>query len=166
METIRTPNKVISRGNHCIILLKNNKCEIIDYSIIDKNDYGVIKNYKWHKNSSGYCVSTKDKKEIRLHRLILNNPNKLVDHIDRNKLNNKKNNLRTACYSLNGYNRKKMITNRSGITGVFYNKRKNTWIARITVNNKIIQLKETVNKNIAILERKKAEIKYFGFNIY
>jgi hypothetical protein len=50
---------------------------------------------------------------------------KLLDHIDRNRLNNKIENLRPASYTLNALNRNLAKNNKSGVKGV--SNYKNKW---------------------------------------
>ena len=53
-----------------------------------------------------------------------------IDHIDRNRLNNTRENPRVATRSLNGFNRDFKKQNSSGVRGV--SRRENDWLARIT----------------------------------
>ena len=73
-----------------------------------------------------------------LHRAILDvqDPNILVDHRDRDKLNNQKSNLRLATKSTNGMNRPKPINNTSGYKGVKWNKERSLWDVNIQANSK------------------------------
>ena len=57
-----------------------------------------------------------------------------IDHIDRNKKNNKIENLRKATNSLNGHNRGINKNNISGVKGVHWHQGK--WVAQITINRK------------------------------
>jgi hypothetical protein len=71
-----------------------------------------------------------------MHREILNVPDGiLVDHINRNGLDNRKANLRRATHSQNAWNtptpRK---TKTSRYKGVYFHKRTGIWQAAITVN--------------------------------
>lgn len=77
--------------------------------LIDKEDENIFQQYKWHINDSGYVVwrGKKDgkKQTVRLHRLIAKPQNDLiVDHINRNKLDNRRSNLRCVSQAVNANN--------------------------------------------------------------
>ncbi|WP_415869671.1 HNH endonuclease [Burkholderia ubonensis] len=61
-------------------------------------------------------------------------PDRLVDHRDRDALNNRLSNLRLATYTQNVHNRPKLPSNKSGYKGVFYNKRARKFQASIRIN--------------------------------
>jgi hypothetical protein len=63
-----------------------------------------------------------------------------VDHIDRNKKNNRIENLRPATKSQNAINSKMRSTNTSGFRGVYWNGRRSKWHARLTIDNKVKHL--------------------------
>ena len=88
---------------------------------------------------------------------------KLVDHIDGDKSNNKINNLRLASKSENGRNRVNLSSNNtSGVIGVCWDKKAKKWKAYIMINGKTKHLGYFINKEDAIKARKEGEIKYFG----
>lgn len=129
----------------------------------DLEDYDKIKDYCWFVNSEGYIVG--GKKSIKIHRLIMNCPsNKVIDHINHNKADNRKYNLRICNQSQNILNKSPSKRNTSGVTGVvyFYNK----WRAQIKVKGRHISLGMFDNKEDAIKARKEAEAKYFGEYAY
>lgn len=80
-----------------------------------------------------------------------------VDHIDQNRLNNKKSNLRTVVQPLNALNRKVQDRNQSGVTGVIWSKWVKKWIASIRVDWKLIHLGCFVDVDEAIEARRGAE---------
>ncbi len=96
-------------------------------------------------------------KNLQGYILIGLNNKRYLDHIDRDKSNNKCNNLRHVSRNCNISKR-----NKSGVTGVTWVKRDKRWYSQIQVNNKTIRLgcfkKEDFDK--AVLARWKAEVKY------
>lgn len=129
-------------------------------TVIDDEDYGKVIRYKWYgfKKRNDVYVFTTVKREGRdrfllLHRLILNAPKKLlVDHINRDTLDNRRANLRLATASQNLGNMRKKRNNTSGYTGVTYiktGKRSKRWRAQITFNNRNIHLGDYLTKEEA-----------------
>lgn len=93
-------------------------------------------NGTWHING-GYVTSiftiNKSRHIIRLHRLIMNAPeDKLVDHWDRNPLNNIRTNLRIVTEQENLKNKGIYKNTKSGIKGVCFNKQTEKWRATIS----------------------------------
>ena len=85
----------------------------------------------------------------------------VVDHIDHNPLNNRRDNLRVCTNSENSWNR--ALTNfESGCNGVCKNNRKTRWVATISVDGKSKNLGAFENIDDAIKTRKAAEEKYYG----
>jgi len=68
-----------------------------------------------------------------MHRLITNaKPGEIIDHINRNSLDNRKCNLRKCSNSQNQWNTVKQKNNKSGFKGVYWNKEKEKWQAQIS----------------------------------
>ena len=135
----------------------------------DLEDYNLIKDYCWYvritnnnkKNHKKYhCLETWiDNKAMRFTEMI---GCKYRDHIDRNPLNNRKENLRECTQSDNSKNHSLYSNNKSGVSGVCYHSSTSKWSSNITVNYKTINLGEFVDKEDAIIARLNAELKYFG----
>ena len=87
---------------------------------------------------SGYSQIRLNGKTYKAHRLIFIYHHGyfpgFVDHIDRNKSNNKIENLREASLVQNQGNRKMDVRNTSGYRGVSWYKKDKKWGARITMN--------------------------------
>ena len=92
-------------------------------TLVDDDDYDVLNKYKWRKEASGYVFRTGSIKgrnvPVRMHRVVMEAPKGLqVDHINGNKLDNRKENLRLATRSENQRNVGKRSSNKSGYKGV------------------------------------------------
>lgn len=99
-------------------------------------DIGIIADGPWcaaPDRSTIYAVTKdKDKKTIRLHRLIVNaSPGIEVDHRDRNGLNNRRSNLREATRAQNQMNAVGKPYGTSRFKGVDWDKKSMKWRARI-----------------------------------
>lgn len=89
-------------------------------------------------------------------------PPNIVDHWDRDTLNDRWNNLRLASNAENGRNTNLSKRNTSGHKGVMWYRRKKLWTASIRVNRKLLHLGYFPNKSAAIAARRAAELKHFG----
>ena len=146
--------KKIQLGGH----YKNS--EVRGYALIDDDDFELVSNYNWNITSNGYAQTTSRPKTF-LHRMINKTPaGMLTDHINRNKLDNRKENLRSANKSQNAINTGMRKTNTSGYTGVSWNKNEKKWESHITRNYKKITLGLFKNIFDAVESRKKAELIY------
>lgn len=67
-------------------------------------------------------------------------PEHFVDHIDRNKLNNRWSNLRHVNHQCNLRNTGNHCSNKSGVKGVCLDKRNNKWKAYIKLDSKLRNL--------------------------
>ena len=119
-----------------------------------------IKDYCWCLNAHGYISAKHNNEHILMHKIITEYS--IVDHINHNKFDNRKCNLRNVTKSQNGMNHVKPTNNTSGTVGVYWNKSKGLWEACIIENNNRIYLGSFINKDDAIKMRKEAEQKYFG----
>ena len=138
-----------------------------DEFYFDLDDYTLIKEYCWCIDHEGY-VSTNlwdddKKKSIRMHRLIINVSGKKdeIDHINNNKKDNRKCNLRIVTRSQNGMNRGVQSNNKTGVTGVTFYEPYDKWNSQIALNGKHINLGYFSDFEDAVKARKEAEEKYF-----
>lgn len=98
------------------------------YAIIDENDTNKVDQLIWcsqfrKQGSSFYVAARKDTKIIYLHNYLLNHePNELtIDHINRNGLDNRKNNLRIVNKAIQTINQQISTRNKSGARGIALN---------------------------------------------
>lgn len=76
----------------------------------------------------------------RLHRVILDHPNGIVDHKNRNKLDNRKINLRVTDNKGNSGNVGIRRSNSSGYKGVSFHAASRKWKAQMSVDNKSVHI--------------------------
>lgn len=72
---------------------------------IDLADYEKVKGFCWHEMKNGY-IATKGKTCTTLHRFLMNPPDDLViDHLNHNRKDNRRKNLRVCTVKQNNQNR-------------------------------------------------------------
>lgn len=108
-----------------------------------------------HVSKGGYVLLGNHR---RLHTYINNTPKGFhTDHINGDKLDNRRGNLRTATGSQNGLNRHVLNKNNiSGFSGVHYDKSRGLWMSSIKLNRKIIQLGRFTRIEDAVIAREAA----------
>lgn len=112
-------------------------------TIVDDFDYEYLSKFKWCITNNGYAGRNcgESRKRLLMHREIVKPPLGMdIDHINGNKLDNRRSNLRIATRSENMRNSKKRIDNSSGFKGVVFYKRDKNWRAYIKINYKQIHL--------------------------
>lgn len=130
----------------------------------DLEDYEKIKEYCWLELQNGYIYANTNKNEfIYLHRLVMNaKDNEVIDHKEHNLYDNRKVFLRNGTQCKNMMNVSMRKDNTSGVTGVWFHKNNNAWIAEIWCDCEKIHIGSYSKKEDAIIARKEAEEKYFG----
>lgn len=141
------------------LLLTNSNEEVI----IDDNCIHFVNMWNWYIDSKRYILRTKSiyktknnrriKCHVLLHREIYQYIYQLsdddmslliIDHINRNTLDNRLSNLRSVTSTQNAHNRSKMKNNTSGYVGVniYRDNRRNTITWRATILNPITHKRE------------------------
>ncbi len=153
-------------------------------SSVDAEDFVWLNQWKWSYNGTAYAIRGKylgkfdgkpKYKTLWMHREILRRHNLLkenleTDHINRNPLDNRKENLRMVTRRENVINRGLHKKSKSGFKGVVWdgsttNKYKK-WQARIVLNKKFINLGRFLTKEEAALAYNKVAKRYFGKYTY
>lgn len=144
------------------ICVKMTNCN--QYMLCDIDTWESLKKYSWCKSKNGYAVGYCCGKQVKFHQMVLeyDKSNFVIDHINGNKLDNRKCNLRIIDRKYNNMNLSIAKNNTSGVTGVSFNKKFNKWKSEIQVNRRRIFLGWYDKIDDAIKIRKEAEIKYFG----
>jgi hypothetical protein len=108
-----------------------------------------------------YVIGYINGKQLRVQRLLL--PDSIVvDHINHDGLDNRRENIRSCTNSQNLMNKRITSKNKSGFVGVAWRERDKMWRAHIGFNGKYIHLGHFKNIEDAVCARKEAEVKYFG----
>jgi hypothetical protein len=144
------------------------KGEIVAHTVVDDADFDLLSQWRWRINHNGYAVRSERQHgtcvTFRMHRIIINAPIDLqVDHTDRNRLNNQRNNLRLCTDMENARNRSK-YKGTSQYKGVYRRQGDcpHPWCASIQVKQVRIQLGNFSDENEAALAYNDAAIRYFG----
>ncbi len=121
-----------------------------EQAIVDDEDFEWLNQWNWHARPSGHTCyairsqrrNSKQPRNIRMHRQILNTPTgMLADHINRNGLDNRKENLRICNRSQNACNSTIRSDNTSGYKGVKWNKVDHRWQSKVKLNGKVVHVK-------------------------
>lgn len=111
------------------------------YAWVDDEDFDEINRYKWSYHSRGYAVRTYKRKAILMHRQIMNAPDGVdVDHINRDKLDNGRTNLRLCSRSDNRYNTGIQQNNKSGYRCIHWDKQRNKWFVQVKILGKNVHV--------------------------
>jgi hypothetical protein len=114
------------------------------FAIVDADDYPRLSKYTWFAEGTQknyYAVRKQNGKSIKMHRQITNAPDHLVvDHIDHQGLNNRKQNLRPCTFAQNCRNSRATARKTSKYKGVHWHKGQKKWAAQITADKKSYHL--------------------------
>lgn len=95
-----------------------------DYEAVSKHTWYCMLGYAWTNIPTGNPAKRQYKQSM--HRLVMGSPPNILDHINRNKLDNRKKNLRHADAVINGWNRKDNNPYR-----VYWHKRHKKYLASV-----------------------------------
>jgi hypothetical protein len=105
-------------------------------ALIDDENLSLVMPYRWRENKYGYAVSEiygpdSTKKVVFMHRLITNAvKGQIVDHINRDRLDNRRSNLRFVDKSQNRWNQGVRKDSNTGIKGVGWDATNKSWRVR------------------------------------
>ena len=136
-------------------------------ALVDDEDYEAVARYHWCF-SCGYAkrqatLAPKKTAMVYMHRLLVGAvKGQEVDHINMNKLDNRRANLRLCTPSQNKANQNRRIDNRSGFKGVCLRKRKMKWEAQIAVGGHNMHLGYFADRIDAARAYDAAAMRHFG----
>jgi len=126
-------------GDYCKIPLTRGQ-----FAKVDPEDYIWLSQFRWYCNNrphTSYAIRNsgegKEQKKVTMHREVMETPEHLVcDHINRNGLDNRKQNLRNCTKRENSLNTGSQRNSSSRYKGVCWNKRTKKWVAYIKGDGK------------------------------
>jgi hypothetical protein len=134
---------------------------------VSPEDYSRAAQFRWHYLHTGYAYSNRHCKITALHRFIMDHDvddrNIVVDHINGDTLDCRRENLRICTMTENVRHKTKLsCRNKSGYIGVYSSVNGEKWYAFINVDKKHIHLGSYDNVEMAVGARRLAELLYFG----
>ena len=141
------------------------------FAIVDAADYAWLVQWSWWKHSDGYAYRhtytpnpsgrSRYSGSVMMHALIMGTPDGMdTDHKNRNKLDNRRANLRIVDRTQNNFNSGVHVNNTSGHRGVSWNRRTNSWRAYIGGSKSRVELGHFKDLDDAIAARVAAEERY------
>ena len=140
------------------------------HAIVDDADFEDLVDYPWVSTDnplahSWYAVRYEMRQgkqiAIKMHRQILDVPaGCMVDHVNKDGLDNRKSNLRICTHQQNMCNRRQHKHSSAPYKGIGMDKGK--WRARITTNNKRVSLGSFSDPMEAALAYDRAAVRYHG----
>lgn len=110
-------------------------------ALVDAEDYEALSSHKWFCSARGYAVRTVSvngrNKTLRMHSVLVATPEGMeVDHINGDRLDNRRCNLRLATHAQNVRNAGMRKDNTSGFKGVCYYPLTKRWTSQINVRGR------------------------------
>ena len=136
-------------------------------ALVDDEDYDLISQWNWSVSSYGYAYKNKNG-SILMHVAIMNTPKGMqTDHINGNKLDNRRENLRICTTAQNQFNSKphsdNIYSKHKGVSFLKAKKQaKNPWITMINIDGKPTFLGTFATEIEAAKAYNEASIKHHG----
>lgn len=135
-------------------------------AIVDDSDYEYLSQYVWHY-SKGYASRNMQvglkRVKAHMHRIIAGTPDGMdTDHINGDKLDNRRSNLRVCTRSQNRMNVGKEKKGSSIYKGVSWYEGKMCWQVKICVNRKLLHVGYFEDEVVAARAWNEAAKKYHG----
>ena len=132
----RKTNKIIFKDDYAIFVIEPPNKKPIN-CLVDLEDVKMLENFYWqlkfdkrHPNCLGYIETHINGKRIFMHKFLAPGPvNLVVDHINGNPFDNRKNNLRICTQNFN-------TKNRQNCKNIYFNKRDNLYYVAFAINRK------------------------------
>lgn len=135
------------------------------FAIVDDEDFEKVNQLKWclDKRYARHNINTPVYSHLLMHRFVINVPKGMeTDHINGNRLDNRKSNLRIVTHQQNLWNTRKSINLSSMYKGVCFKKDHKKYKARITYNYRVYELGYFDKEEDAAIAYNQAAKEYFG----
>jgi hypothetical protein len=119
-------------------------CHVVAFAIVDEEDYEAVQPHRWHLTDTGYAArwtgGRKARYRIRMHRQILGlerGDRRQADHINRDKLDNRRHNLRIVAGDAENRQNVPARGGSSQHRGVTWDKERGKWQAQARCGGKV-----------------------------
>ncbi len=134
-------------------------------AMVDDCDFERVSKYKWQSRSfkTGTWYAYNNWSGLLMHKIVLSSKKgEQIDHINRNGLDNRRENLRVCSSSQNGINRPHQKNSSSGLKGVHKYNYAGKWAVSIKKDGKSIYLGVFLDKTEAAIVYNKKAKELFG----
>jgi hypothetical protein len=164
-RTYKDSNDIISYDEYMGIILRNKKLKIVGQALVSSEMFYLVKDFKWHLSNHGYArTGGYNQKCVLLHKILYQTPKGLyIDHINGNKLDNRKENIRFCTRQQNSMNSKlQRVNTKTNRKGISFDKKNNKYRVYLTIHGKQIFGGYFKTEAEAINARLVLEHEYFG----
>ena len=131
--------------------------------LVDEFEAKIVGSRNWHLDSHGYPQARMGARMVLAHHVVMWKPKgKQIDHINHDRLDNRKSNLRVVSHSQNRMNVGKYKNNSTGFRGVYLHRGSGKYVASIQADNVRRHLGRFDTTEEAVVAYEDAKKKYHG----
>ena len=131
-------------------------------AIVDLADFEYLSRWKWSTLQGHYAHRNTGDGWVRMHRLIMGEPEGMVDHRDGDGFNNRRTNLRTCTAQQNSANKRISRNNTTGYKNIYWDTARKRWAVQIMNNGRKHSIGRYTNLEEAISARDEAVLNLNG----